>query len=91
MNPNTLLDYPVGDYPLYVHFDTDIINPMDAPAMSYSAAGGPRASELEVIFRSLAQTGQIAAISLSSWNPKLDGDGQTREICMQLLHASIPE
>ncbi|MBX3055225.1 MAG: DUF123 domain-containing protein [Anaerolineae bacterium] len=71
--------------PLYIHFDTDIINPLDAPAMSYLATGGPRAAALTPIFRHLAQRGQVTAVSLSTWNPKLDTNGRTREICMGLL------
>ncbi|MFQ5434247.1 MAG: arginase family protein, partial [Anaerolineae bacterium] len=37
-----LLDAPLPDGLLYVHFDADILNPADAAAMSYLAAGGPR-------------------------------------------------
>ncbi len=84
-DPRTLLDYPLGKRPLYIHFDTDILNPLDAPAMSYLTEGGPRAAELTPIFRHLAQTGQIVTVSLSTWNPKLDVDGRSQETCMQLL------
>lgn len=90
-DPIDMLGHPLPDHPLYVHFDTDIINPIDAPAMSYAADGGPRIPELEAIFRSFAQTGRIAAISLSTWNPKLDVDGQSKETCMKLLQALLPE
>ncbi len=85
-DPLQLLDYDLGDRPLYVHFDTDIINPLDAPAMSYVAEGGPRARALAPVFRHLAQTGQIVAVSFSAWNPQLDVDGRSQETCMQLLH-----
>jgi len=91
-DPLQLLDYPLGERPLYIHFDTDILNPLDAPAMNYVAAGGPRGVELAQVFRHLAQTGQIVAVSLSTWNPKLDGDGRSKELCMDLLQAllSVP-
>ncbi len=75
--------------PLYVHFDTDIINPTDAPAMSYRAPGGPAAAEIRVIFRALAQTGRVAAVSMTTWNPPLDTDGQSRAVCMELLHTLV--
>lgn len=84
-DPRSLLEYPLAARPLYIHFDTDIINPLDAPAMSYLATGGPRAAALTPIFRHLAQRGQLTAVSLSTWNPKLDTDGRTRGICMGLL------
>jgi arginase len=84
-NPTSLLEYDFPDRPIYVHFDTDIVNPLDAPAMNYVAPGGPRAEELGKVFRHIAQTGQVRAISVSSWNPDLDEDGRTKEIIMNLL------
>ncbi len=84
-DPLDLLDYPLGERPLYIHFDVDILNPLDVPAVSYMAAGGPRAEALAQVFRHLAQTGQIVAVSLSTWNPKLDTDGRSQERCMNLL------
>ena len=84
-----LLDHPLGDRPLYVHFDVDVLNLADVPAVSYPADGGPRAAELAQIFRFLAGTGRIAAISMSAWNPALDGARRSRETCMALLDTLI--
>ena len=86
-----LLKYIPAKQPLYVHFGTDFVNPEDAPAMSYRADGGPRADEVRKTFHSLAQHFQIAAVSLSTWNPRLDGDGRTRTVCMELLNLLIGE
>jgi len=72
-----LLEYPLPSLPLYIHFDTDIIDPIDAPAMSYLAPGGPRASELENVFSFLSGNGQIAAVSMCTWTPELDVDKQS--------------
>ena len=63
-DPMSLLAYDFPDRPIYVHFDTDIVNPLDAPAMNYVAPGGPRAEELGKAFRHIAQTGQVKAISV---------------------------
>lgn len=84
-DPLHLLDYDLGARPLYIHYDSDVLNPLDAPAMSYRAAGGPRAGELAPLFRHLAQTGQLAAVSMTTWNPQLDADGRSQEICLRLL------
>lgn len=93
--PRGLLGYHLGERPLYIHFDTDILNPLDAPAMRYVAEGGPRAAALAPVFRYLAQTGQIVAVSLSAWDPKLDTDGRSKETCMyllqELLGTALPE
>lgn len=78
-----------ADAPLHIHFDTDIINPLDAPAMNYVAEGGPRAAELELLYRQLAERGNIAAVSVSTWNPNLDRDGRTSEVCLRLLRSLL--
>lgn len=84
-----LLEYQFPDRPLYVHFDADIVNPLDAPAMNYLAEGGPRAEELGKVFRHIAQTGQVKAISVSTWNPELDEDGHSKETTLALLQELV--
>jgi arginase len=88
-DPMDLLQYDFRDRPIYVHFDTDIVNPLDAPAMNYVAPGGPRAEELGKVFRHIAQTGLVKAISVSTWNPELDEDGRSKETAMNLLQELI--
>lgn len=80
-----LLEFPLPDGPLYVHFDTDIVDPAEIPAMNYPSPGGPSAATVSRVFRHLAKSGRIQAVSLSSWNPDLDTDGRSREISMSLL------
>jgi len=86
-----LLQHPLLAHPLYVHFDTDIVNPNDAPAMSYATPGGPTAAELQGIFRTLARSGQIVAVSMTAWNFSLDQDGRTQKVCMELLRSLIEQ
>lgn len=81
-----LLNYSLPDGPLYIHFDTDIVDPAEVPAMNYPAPGGPSAETVRQVFRHLASTGNVAAVSLSSWNPNLDENGRSRIICMDLLN-----
>ena len=72
----SLMDVTLPDGPLYVHIDADIVNPAEAPAMNYLAAGGPSAKELLTVMRHLRRTEKTAAVSMSTWNPKLDQDGR---------------
>ena len=88
-DPMSLLECNFPDRPIYVHFDTDIVNPLDAPAMNYVASGGPRANELGKVFRHIAQTGQVKAVSVSTWNPELDEDGRSKETIMNLLQELV--
>lgn len=83
-----LPSHPLTQRPLWVHFDTDILNLADAPAMSYPAAGGPSAAELKTVFEQL-KARQIVAISMTTWTPRLDTDGRSKEVCMDLLHSLI--
>jgi arginase len=84
-----LLHSTLPDGPLYVHIDSDILNPADAPAMNYIAAGGPSAKELLKVMKHLNRTKKIAAVSMSTWNPEMDQDGQSCKVCMALLDTLI--
>ena len=86
-----LLELILPDAPLYIHLDTDIVNPAEAPAMNYLAAGGPSVKELQVVMKHLNRTEKIAAVSMSTWNPKMDKDGRSRNVCMGLLNTLIHE
>ncbi len=85
----SLMDATLPDGPLYIHIDADIVNPVEAPAMNYLAAGGPSAEELLTVMRHLRRTEKIAAVSMSTWNPDMDADGQCRRLCMGLLDVLI--
>ncbi len=89
VNVHSLLDDSLLANPLYIHFDSDLVNPNDAPAMSYRASGGPRAAELQAVFQSLAHTRQIVAVSMATWTPKLDEDQRSQVICMELLQSLV--
>jgi len=80
-----LLDYALPPGPLYVHFDTDVVDPQEVPAMNYPAPGGPSAETVRRVFRHLAATGRVTAVSLSAWNPQMDSDGRSRAISLSLL------
>ena len=84
-----LLNLNLRNEPLYIHIDMDILTPADAPAMNYLAAGGPSATELQAVMKHLNRTEKIAAVSVSSWNPKMDEDDRSRNVCMELLTSLI--
>ncbi len=88
-NVDDLIRHPLPELPIYVHIDVDIIDPREAPAMNYLAPGGPSVDELQEAFRYLARTGDIKAISMSTWNPELDSNGRTRKVCMNLLDSLL--
>ena len=69
---------------IYLHLDTDIINPVDAPAMLYTSPGGPRLKELKDFLKSIKE--KIIAISVNMWEPSLDKDKKTEKAVMELIN-----
>ena len=84
-DPLQFLEHPLGEGPIWVHFDTDVINPGQSPAQNYPAPGGPHPAVLTKVFRHLAATGRIQAVSMSSWAPDLPGSDRSRQVSMALL------
>ncbi len=81
LDPATL---PQG--PLYVHFDSDIINSDEAPAFLYPAPGGPSADDMRLALEKLMATGRVVAISTTvGWDVARDGDGLTRQAVSHAL------
>lgn len=81
----TLLDLNLPAGPLWVHFDVDVLDPAYVPAVSYPAPDGVAPELLGRIFRRLADTGRVAAVSVSAWDPVLDTDGGSQGVCMGLV------
>ena len=78
---------PMG--PIWVHFDVDVIDVVEAPAVSYPAEGGPSVRVLGEVFQKLAASRQVEAVSVSLWNPELDVDGRTQRVVLKLLRALL--
>jgi arginase len=77
-----LMKHDFHDRPIYVHFDTDVLNPNDAPAMAYVAEGGPSLDSLKAVMKSLASTGKVVAVSMTVWDMAKDNDRKTQDACL---------
>jgi arginase len=84
-DPLQLLELEPLDRPLWIHFDTDVLDPAYVPAQNYPAPGGISPEDLARVFEHLAQIGEIAAISLSSWAPDLPSAEESRDVSLSLL------
>jgi arginase len=84
-----LLAAPLPTGPLYVHFDTDVIDCAEAPGHNYPVPGGPGVESVIEVMQRFVNTGQVVAVSMSTWNPELDVDGQTAQHCMAAFNALI--
>lgn len=77
--------------PIYVHFDVDIIDAAEAPAVLYPVANGPSIDRLEAAARELHATGRVAAVSMTPWALDRDRDGHTAAACWRILNALVGE
>jgi len=84
-----LLKYDLGEHPIYVHFDTDILNPNDAPAMVYKTDGGPSTEALKAVMKHLASTGKVVAVSMTVWDMPNDNDEKTKQACLTCFSALV--
>lgn len=74
---------------VWVHFDSDILNPEDAPAMNYLATGGPDIQELKRFFQELSNQIKLIAVSVSTWNPEMEGADRSRTNVMGALDSLL--
>jgi len=67
---------PAG--PVYVHLDVDVVNLSEMPAVDYPAAGGPAAAEVRAALDHVFAEAEVAAFSVTGWNPEKPGSGRSR-------------
>jgi arginase len=76
-----LLSLDLPDRPIYIHFDCDVLRLNDMSAVNYPAEGGASLETIEAALARLSDTGRIAAISVTMWNPELDnGDRKAEQV-----------
>ncbi len=85
-NPADLMEVSLETGPIWVHFDTDVVDPRESPAQNYPAPGGPSADDLMRVFKYLNRIKMIRIVSVSSWNPDLPGSEKSRDVSLNLLH-----
>jgi arginase len=73
------------DGPLYVHLDLDVVATDEMPAVNYPAAGGPSAAAVRRALDHLFATGRVAALSVTCWDPALDGAERSRSTAGPLV------
>ncbi|MBE7474613.1 MAG: hypothetical protein DPW09_41295 [Anaerolineae bacterium] len=86
-----LLDFPLPDKPLYIHFDSDVLRLSDMAAVNYPAQGGSDLATIEASLARLAQTGRVAAVSVTLWNPELDEEGSAEQTVMGIIERLVEQ
>ncbi len=78
---------PFPDKPLYIHFDTDVVDCAEMPAMSYPEPGGPSLAESIVSLKRSLRRGKVAGVLFSLWNGALEGSDEAQEATLELIRA----
>ncbi len=73
--------------PLYIHLDTDVIDPSDMPALSYQEPNGPSLAETETLMRQVVQSANLAGAYVSLWDAALPGAEQAQAATFRLIAA----
>ena len=71
--------------PLYVHLDLDVVATDEMPAVNYPARGGPSAAAVRLALDHLFATGRVAALSVTCWDPALNGAERSRATSESLI------
>jgi arginase len=85
-----VLDILPRELGIWIHFDTDYLDPTDAPAMRYPAPGGIPASSVQSDLALLASRPNIIGVSISAWAPHLDSNTNTATTCWNVLSGLSP-
>ena len=75
------------DKPLYVHFDTDVVDCEEMPAMSYPEPDGPTLAESIESLMHVLNRGKVVGVLFSLWNSTLEGSDAAREATLRLIRA----
>jgi arginase len=73
-----LLAGELPEGPLYVHFDTDLLDSTIAPAFLYAVPGGPSPQDVAALLDRIKATGRMVAVTATAaWDSKRPGAAAT--------------
>ena len=78
---------PLPDKPLYIHFDTDVVDCAEMPAMSYPEPDGPSLAESIASLKRARSRSHVAGVLFSLWNDTLEGGAEAQEATLELIRA----
>jgi arginase len=74
---------------IYLHIDIDVLDPADAPANHYNAAGGLSIDELVGAIAYIGERIPIEGAGIGSYDPAFDAEGRTANAAVQVVEALI--
>lgn len=72
-----------------VSIDLDVITPEEAPNVGTPVSGGVTSAELARALEAIAGRPSLAALELVEYSPRLDRDGRSARVALELLSAAL--
>jgi arginase family enzyme len=72
-----------------VSIDLDVVTPEEAPNVGTPAKGGVSSAELARALERIPLRPGLAAVELVEYSPRLDRDGRTARVAIELLSAAL--
>lgn len=76
---------PARDAAVWVHFDVDVLDASEMPAVSYPQPGGPSVETIRALLRALAGRAEVLGAHVTCFNPDLDPTGVYADRVVSLL------
>jgi len=80
-----LLTADLPNKPLYIHFDTDVVDSAEMPAMNYPEPDGPSLEETSKTLKHVLDNNQMVGVLFSLWNDTLDGADKALSATLELV------
>jgi arginase len=77
------------DTPFWIHFDADVLDDAIMPAVDYRLPGGLQWDEASSLLRLLLATRRAVGMTVTIFNPLLDGDGSLAQKLVDTLVAGL--
>jgi arginase len=77
------------DKPLYVHFDTDVVDIVEMPGMGYPAPNGPPLDTCAAALERVSRDSNAVGLLFSLWNDSLPTDGKSLAGVLRLAQAFV--
>jgi arginase len=86
---SSLLQASWSGKPLYIHFDTDVIDTAEMPALNYPEPDGPSVAETAETLHHVVSESQVVGVLFSLWNDTLPGAETARDSTLSLVQTLV--
>lgn len=74
---------------VYLHVDLDVLDPSVGRVNEFATEGGLTLDELRAVAATVSGQSQVAAVALTAYDPRFDGDGRVFEAGVAALEALV--